>query len=316
MGKYILKRFGYSILTIWVIITVTFFLMHLIPGGPFDAIGSKKLPPEVVKNLNAQYHLDKPLFEQYAIYLKGVVTKFDLGQSMRENRTVNEVIQAQFPASAMLGLESIIIAAILGLILGIITALKKNSIADYIISGVTVFFISIPAYVIALFLQYFLAFKLATAYNVTIFPISGWDSFRSTVLPSLAIALPMMVSITKYMKSSMVDVINQDYIKTAKAKGISNVAIVWKHTVRNAILPVVTILGPMLVAIIMGTVIIEMIFGIPGIGGYFVNCIRNKDYTMIMGTTIFYSIFLVFTNFIVDLLYGVIDPRIRVAGGR
>jgi oligopeptide transport system permease protein len=204
-------------------------------------------------------------------------------------------------------------AVFFGLLFGIITAIKNNSAVDYIISGITVFFISIPAYVIALFLQYFLAFKPSLS-GVRVFPISGWGTFSSTVLPALAIGLSLMVSITKYMKSSMVEVIGQDYIKTAKAKGISNRAIVWKHTVRNAILPVVTILGPMLVGIIMGTVIIEMIFGIPGIGSYFVSAITNQDYPMIMGTTIFYSIFLVFTNFIVDLLYGVIDPRIRVAG--
>lgn len=307
MAKYIIKRFIYSIITIWVIITVTFFMMHLMPGNPFSNIGSKRLPENVVKNIEAKYHTDKPLSVQYVLYLKGVVTKFDLGHSLSEDRDVDSIIAEHFPASAQIGLEAMILATVLGIIFGIYAALKKNSVGDYVISAITMLGISIPAYVIALFLQYFLAYKWGK------FPISGWGGFQYTILPSVSIALPMMVTITKFMRSSMLDVISQDYIKTAKAKGISSSAIVWKHIVRNALLPVVTILGPMLAGIIMGTFIIEMIFGIPGIGGYFVNCITSQDYTMIMGTTIFYSVFLVFANFFVDLLYGIIDPRIRIS---
>lgn len=307
MAKYIIKRFIYSLITIWVIITITFFMMHLMPGNPFSNVGSKRLPPEVVKNIEAKYHTDRPLSVQYVLYLKGVVTKFDLGESLTENRSVNEVIAEHFPASAQIGVEATILATVFGLFLGIYAALKKNSIGDYIISIITMLGISLPAYVIALALQYYLAFTW------NLFPISGWDGFQYSVLPSVSIALPMMVTIVKFMRSSMLDVIGQDYIKTAKAKGISSSAVVWRHIIRNAILPVVTILGPMLAGVIMGTFIIEGIFSIPGIGAYFVNCITSQDYTMIMGTTIFFSVFLVFTNFFVDLLYGIIDPRIRIS---
>ncbi len=203
-------------------------------------------------------------------------------------------------------------ALITGVIFGIIGALKKNTMTDYIISTITVLGISIPAYVIALLFQYFIAYQLQQR-GIRILPISGWGSFKYTILPSLAIGVAMMATMTKFMRTSMLDVINQDYIKTAKSKGISNTKVVLRHTVRNAIIPVVTVAGPMLASIVMGTFIIETIFSIPGLGNYFVTSIQNYDYTMIMGTTIFYATFLVFANFVVDILYSLIDPRIRIS---
>jgi oligopeptide transport system permease protein len=312
LRKFIIKRFLYSILTIWVVITATFFLMHLMPGNPFSEANEKKLPAEIVQVLNQKYHLDKPVYEQYFLYLKGVVTKFDLGQPLRDTRSVNQIIAEQFPRSAVIGLEATLFALITGVIFGIIGALKKNSMTDYIISTITVLGISIPAYVIALLFQYFIAFQLQQK-GIKVLPISGWGDFRYTILPSLAIGVSMMATMTKFMRTSMLDVINQDYIKTAKSKGISSTAVVLRHTVRNAIIPVVTVAGPMLASIVMGTFIIETIFSIPGLGSYFVTSIQNYDYTMIMGTTIFYATFLVFANFIVDILYSLIDPRIRIS---
>lgn len=306
MRKYVIKRFILSLVTIWIIITLTFFLMHIVPGNPFSQAGGKKISATIMANLKAKYHLDKSLMGQYGEYLKNLL-KGDLGQSMNESRTANQIIGEHFKYSATIGGEAAIASIIFGILLGIWAAMKKNKAPDYVIGAGTVFFVSIPAYIVALFLQYFLATKAG------LFNIDGFKSFKDSILPSISLALPSMAMITKFMRSSMLDVTGQDYIRTARSKGIDNKAVIYKHIIRNAILPVVTIIGPMFVAMMMGTFLIETIFSIPGIGAYFVTSVMNRDYTMIMATTTFYSVFLVFANFIVDLLYCVIDPRIRIS---
>lgn len=307
MKKFVLRRLLMAIATMWVIITVTFFIMHAIPGDPFAKEG--KMPERVYENLKAQYGLDKPLPEQYVIYLKNVV-KGDLGQSMKSQaETVNQMIGRGAPVSARLGIQAFIIAIILGPALGSVAALYQNKAPDYIMMIIAIIGISVPSFIFATLLIQFVA------KNVAWLPIGGWGEFRHTVLPSLALALMPMASSARLMRSSMLEVLGQDYIRTARAKGLSNFKVIMNHAVRNAILPIVSTLGTTLSGLLTGSFVIEKIFGIPGLGNFFVSSITNRDYTLIMGTTIFYSIILIVLLLIVDILYVVIDPRIKLTGG-
>lgn len=293
------------LLTIWVIASLTFLIMKMIPGDPF-ASDADVLPEEVVENMRAKYNLDEPVPVQYALYLKNLVT-LDLGPSIQsETRTVNDILAAGFPASATLGIQSIIVALFFGLFLGIIAALNHNKLLDYAAMIFAIIGISVPSFILApLLINYF-------AVDWGLLPVASWGTFQHSVLPTIALATTPLAVVARFMRSSMLEVMNQNYIKTADAKGLSSVKIVVSHGIRNAILPVVSFIGPLFVALITGTFVIEKIFAIPGIGKYFVDSIFNRDYPVIMGTTVFFSVILVVTLFLIDISYRLIDPRIKL----
>ncbi|PSL41366.1 peptide/nickel transport system permease protein [Planomicrobium soli] len=302
---YIVKRFITMLVTIWVIASLTFLIMKLIPGDPF-ASDADVLPEEVVENMRAKYNLDEPIPVQYVLYLKNLAM-LDLGPSIQsETRTVNDLLAAGFPASATLGIQAIIVALIFGLLLGIIAALNHNKFLDYASMVFAIVGISVPSFILAPLLINFFAVKWG------ILPVASWGSFQHSVLPTLALAVTPLAVVARFMRSSMLEVMNQNYIKTADAKGLSSFKIVVSHGIRNAILPVVSFIGPLFVALITGTFVIEKIFAIPGIGKYFVDSIFNRDYPVIMGTTVFFSTILVVTLFLIDISYRFIDPRIKL----
>ncbi|MCA1031065.1 ABC transporter permease [Bacillus timonensis] len=308
MFKYIGKRLLYMLLSLILIITATFFLMKAAPGGPFQK--EKDLPPEIEAALNAHYGLDQPIYKQYFDYLVSVA-KWELGPSFKyKAKTVNEIINEGFPVSFFLGLEAIFLALAFGVFLGIIAALYHNKWQDYTAMIIAVLGISVPSFIFATVLQYFLAIKLG------LFPIARWESIQHTVLPALALASTPMAFIARLTRSSMLEVLSNDYIKTAKAKGLSQGVITVRHTIRNALLPVVSYMGPLTAGILTGSFVIEKIFAIPGLGDAFVTSITNRDYTVIMGVTVFYSILLLISILLVDILYGLIDPRIKLSGGK
>jgi ABC-type dipeptide/oligopeptide/nickel transport system permease component len=301
---YILKRLGLSILTLLIIFTITFFLMNAIPGGPFQ--GEKKLPPNIMHNLEVKFGLNKPLVEQYFSYFKNAISG-DLGVSIKHNGwSVNEIIGTYFPVSAKLGLLSISIAMIAGTFLGILSALKNNKFADRAVMVASTIGTSVPSFVVATvsMILFGVTFQLLPTYGI--------DSWQSYILPAFALSFFPLSFASRLMRSSMLDVINQDYIKTARAKGLKESTVIFKHALRNAILPVVTYLGPLLAGVLTGSFIIEKIFTIPGLGKFFVESITNRDYSVILGTTIFYGAFLISMNFIVDIIYMFIDPRIKL----
>ncbi|WP_141432797.1 ABC transporter permease [Bacillus sp. 03113] len=308
MTRYITKRVLYMLLSLFLIVTATFFLMRVAPGNPFTS--EKKLPPEIEKNLISHYGLDDPWYIQYGEYLLRVA-QWDFGPSFKyKSQTVNDLINDGFPVSFILGLEAILIALAVGVLLGVIAALRHNKWQDYTAMIIAVLGISVPSFIMATVLQYFLAIKLG------IFPVARWESFMHSVLPALALASTPMAFIARLTRSSMLEVLNNDYIKTAKAKGLSGTAITVRHTLRNAMLPIVSYLGPLSAAVLTGSFVIEKIFGIPGLGSHFVISIANRDYTVIMGVTVFYSIILLVCILLVDIAYGLIDPRIKLAVGK
>ena len=291
------------LISLFVIVTVSFILMNAVPGGPFANV---KLTPLVEKQLKRKYGLDKPKWQQYTTLLKNLV-RFDLGLSLRERgRNVNDIIKNTFPTSAVLGIEALVFAVTSGLTLGTIAALHRGKALDYTAIFVAVLGVSVPNFIVASVLQYLLGYKL------NLLPIARWESFKHTILPAFALGLGTLAGMTRMMRSSMLEVLNQDYIRTAKAKGLTSAQIIWSHGIRNAILPIVTILGPLIATITTGTLVIERMFGIPGLGKYFVESIYNRDYPLIMGTTVFYSAILLFMTFVVDVVYSLIDPRIRL----
>lgn len=296
------------LLSLYLIVTATFFLMRLAPGNPFTS--EKKLPPEIEAALNEHYGLNEPWYVQYGEYL-GRIAQWDFGPSFKyKARTVNDLINDGFPVSLALGAQAILIALALGVLLGVIAALYHNKWQDYSAMIIAVLGISVPSFIMASFLQYFFSIKLG------ILPVARWDSFMHTILPSLALASTPMAFIARLTRSSMLEVLANDYIRTAKSKGLSKGVITIKHTIRNALLPVVSYMGPLSAGIITGSFVIERIFGIPGLGSHFVTSIANRDYTVIMGVTVFYSIILLVSILLVDIAYGLIDPRIKIAGGK
>ncbi|WP_174730901.1 ABC transporter permease [Mesobacillus harenae] len=308
MAKYIGKRLLFIILSLYLIITATFFLMRMAPGNPFNS--EKPLPPAIQASLNAHYGLDQPWYVQYGEYLVNIA-QWDFGPSFKyKARTVNELISDGFPISLMLGLEAIFLAVSVGVLLGVIAAMKHNKWQDYTAMIVAVAGISVPSFIMATVLQYFLSIKLG------IFPVARWESFMHTVLPAIALASTPMAFVARLTRSSMLDVLSNDYIRTAKSKGLSQGVITVKHTIRNALLPVVSYMGPLSAGVITGSFVIEKIFGIPGLGMHFVTSISNRDYTVIMGVTVFYSIILLASILLVDIAYGLIDPRIKLTGGK
>lgn len=283
-------------------ITVTFFLVKLLPGDPFL---DPKLPPEIKENMMAYYGLDQPVIIQFFHYL-GNLLQGDLGYSLTyKNQTVNQVILDAFPKSMELGLYALAISLVFGLILGIVSALQHNKMLDYVSMIIALIGISVPAFIIGGLFQYIFGV------HFKILPVAQWLGFEYTILPSIALALGSVALIARLMRASMLEVVSTDYVKTADAKGLSQSEITIRHQIRNAVLPVLTVLGPLFARLVTGTFVIEQIFAIPGLGRHYVDSMQTLDYTMILGLTIFFGTFLVVVNLLIDFLYGIVDPRIR-----
>ena len=309
MMAYFAKRLLLGLVTIWFIASATFFGMHAVPGDPLA--GDKAMTPQIRANLEAKYGLDQPLGTQYLIYL-GNIARGDFGISYtQENRRVNDIIREHFPISATLGILAIVFAGLGGVLWGALTALYRNQWPDMVIMFAVILGISVPSFVVAAISQWSLV-GLNLAAGTTVLPIGGWGSVWHMLVPALVLGLSTMAYLTRLMRSSMLEVVGTDYIRTAKAKGLPPTQIFSRHQLRNAILPVITVLGPAIAGITTGGFVVEIVFAIPGLGRYFVQAIQQLDYTVIMGTTVFYGAFLVFMVILVDLLYGLIDPRVRV----
>lgn len=307
MGKYIAKRLVLSVVTLIVLITVVFVLVRLMPGDPFS---SDKLTPEVKANLEIYYGFDKPVLQQYFIYMKNIV-KGDFGYSMKYvNLTVNQIIRDSFPYSADLGIRALVMSVSVGIVFGIIAALNRGKVLDNLSVIIAIVGTSVPDFIMGAILQYFFGIKWG------LLPVAQYLGIEYTILPAIGLGFYTLAMVSRIMRASMLEVVQQDYIKTAKSKGISRSRIVMKHQIRNSITPIITVMGPTVAAVLTGTFVIESIFAIPGMGKYYVQSVQNLDYSLILGMTIFYGAFLVIANFIVDILYGLIDPRIRIAGSR
>lgn len=303
MFRYILKRILTGIITIWAIISITFFLVRLMPGGPFDG---DKINPQVKANIEAKYGLDKPLGEQYAMYMKNLV-KMDLGESMLfRGRQVTKTIKTSFPKSAQLGLLAVVVSVGLGVALGIISALNADKWPDRICMFIATLGVTIPSFVISAVLIYVFASKLK------ILPTTGFSSWKHMIMPTIALAASSTAFITRLTRSKLIDVMKSDYIRTAKAKGLSKKTIILKHGLRNSLIPVITYLGPLIAGVLTGSFIVESIFAIPGLGSEFVSTAIGRDYTALLGVLVFYSTIIVICNMLVDILYVVIDPRIKL----
>ncbi len=300
---YIIKRILLGILTIWAVITITFLVMHSVPGGPF--LSEKAVSEAATKALEAKYGMDKPLFTQYTTYLKDAVTKLDFGPSIKQRgRMVIDVISTGMKTSAKLGLIAAVSALITGVFFGSIAALKRNTVLEKTIMVVTTAFVSIPSFIMGALLLIGFCLKLGW------FPANGSTS-AGLVLPVITLSLYPMAYITRLTRSSMLDVLGQDYIRTARAKGVAKWKIIFGHALKNSLLPVITYFGPMLAYIITGSLVVEKIFAVPGLGRAFVDSITNRDYPMIMGTTIVLATMIVVMNLLSDILYKVVDPRIN-----
>ncbi len=309
MWRYTAKRLLQGVITVWFIATVTFFAMHSVPGNPLS--DARAATPEIRANLEARYGLDRPLMEQYGLFL-GNMLQGDFGISFtQQNRQVNDIIREHFPVSATLGILAIVFAAAGGILWGALTALYRNRLPDVVIMFLVILGISVPSFVFAGLGQLALV-NLNTLAGRTILPVAGWGSVAHMLVPALVLGLSTMAYLTRLMRSSMLEVISADYIRTARAKGVPPGRIFTRHQLRNAVLPVVTVLGPAIAAITTGGFVVELVFAIPGLGRYFVQAVQQLDYTVIMGTTVFYGAFLVFMVILVDLLYGWIDPRVRL----
>ena len=301
---YIIKRIFNAFIVLWIVITITFFLMHAIPGGPFTA--EKSLPPYVLHSIEERYKLNDPLYKQYGDYLCNLV-QGDLGPSFKyPGRSVNDIIKDGFPVSFKLGIEAILIAIIIGIPAGILAGVKKDKWQDRAVNFFTTLGVAVPSFVVAALLIYVLSTKLH------LLPAALWNGWRYEIMPALALSGMPMSFIARLTRSSMLDILSQDYIKTARAKGLSWSKVLIKHALPNSLIPVVTYLGPMTASILTGSFVIETIFAIPGLGQYFVTSIYNRDYTVILGVTIFYSVIVIVLNMVVDLLYPLLDPRIKI----
>jgi len=301
---YILKRIGLAILTVWVVITLTFFVMRLVPGGPFAS--EKALSEAAQASLEAKYGLDKPLMEQYFTYLKDIVTEFNFGPSLTQRgRDVIDIITDGMKTSAVLGLCAASLALVIGVVLGAVAALRRNKLIDKVIMVFTTACVSMPSFIMGSLLLIIFAITLG------VLPANGTTK-EGLILPVIALSLSPMANITRLTRSSMLDVLGQDYIRTAKAKGVSGGKIIFGHALKNALIPVITYFGPMLAYIVTGSLVVEQIFAVPGIGRAFVNSITGRDYPLIMGTTIVLATLIVVMNLISDVLYKVVDPRITL----
>ncbi len=308
LAKYLFKRLLVTVLSQLLIVTVVFLVIHAIPGGPFAR--EKKLPPEIIKNLNERYHLNDSLWKQYTDYM-GNLLKGDLGPSFRyEDQSVNDLIKRGFPVSATLGAIVVLFSLIVGSLTGIVAALNHNKWPDFLAMLLAMVNFSVPSFILAPLLLYVFALKLNW------FPPAMWGEPEQIILPSLALSAGPTAFIASLVRSSMLETMVQDYIKTARAKGLSEKSVIFRHAFKNAVIPVVTYLGPLIAGVFTGSFVIERVFAIPGLGEHFVTSISNRDYTVIMGVTIFYSTFLMVMNLLVDILYVVIDPRIKLTDNR
>ena len=301
---YVLKRIGLAILTIWVVITITFFVMHAVPGGPF--VGEKATTPAVQAAMEAKYGLDKPVLEQYFTYLADIVLRFDFGPSLKQRgRQVIDIIADGMKVSAKLGLIAAFGALVVGIVLGAVAALQRNKVIDKVIMVITTAFVSMPSFIAgALLLTIF-------AVSLHLLPANGAQK-NGLILPVVTLALYPMAYITRLTRSSMLDVLGQDYIRTARAKGVPGFKVIFGHALKNSLIPVITYFGPMLAYIVTGSIVVEQIFAVPGIGRAFVNSITGRDYPLIMGTTIILACLIIIMNLVSDLLYKIVDPRIEL----
>ena len=307
MKKYILKRIVYLIITLLVIMTATFFLMHSLPGTPFDEDKISKLSAEQQRQIYASYGLDQPVYIQYFKYL-GNVLHGDFGTStLYSGQSVQSILAARIVPSALIGIQAVLAGLVIGLILGIVAAYRHNTPLDYLTMVVSVLGISVPNFVIAALLQYFFGLKWG------LLPVAYWESYACSILPSLALSFGVIAQIARFVRTEMLTVLQQDYILMAKAKGLSPVKILLRHALRNSLLPVITILGAIIVNVLTGSLAVESIYSVPGIGSLFVDTIKANDYSTILGLTVFYSAFYVVVILLIDILYCVIDPRIRLA---
>lgn len=304
LGRFLVKRTLTMVVTLLVIITITFVMMHAIPGGPFTR--EKQLPDAVLAALNAKYHLDDPLWKQYVDYVKGVLS-FNLGPSFqRAGVTVNQLIKEGFPATLKIGLTSVLVIIVVGIPLGIVSALKQNKWQDGLVMFIATLGVTIPSFVMATGIIYIFSAK----FNVL--PSNGLTSWKHMIGPVIALSGFSLSFVARLTRSSMLEVLQQDYIRTARAKGLSNNKVIYKHALKNALIPVVTYLGPMIATLLTGSFVIEKVFAIPGMGKHFVESVGNRDYTVLMGITIFYALFLIVMVLLVDILYSFIDPRIKM----
>ncbi len=309
MWRYVVQRLIQGLITVWFIATATFFGMHAVPGDPLT--GDKAMTENIRKNLEAKYGLDKPLMTQYGIYLKNLA-QGDFGISYtQENREVNDIIREHFPVSATLGILAITFAALGGVLWGALTAIYRNRLPDTIIMFLVILGISVPSFVVAALSQLTLV-NLNELVGTSVLPVGGWGTVWHMLVPALVLGLSTMAYLTRLMRSSMLEITSSDFIRTAKSKGVPPTQIFTRHQLRNAILPVITVLGPQIAVITTGGFVVEIIFAIPGLGRYFVQAVQQLDYTVIMGTTVFYGAFLVFMVILVDVIYGLIDPRVRM----
>lgn len=306
MARYLLGRIVAAIFVIWLVVTMTFFLMHSIPGGPFST--DKVLPPQIMANINERYHLNDPLSKQYIDYMKNIA-QFNFGPTFSyQGRTVNDLFRDGLPRTATLGLSATVLALVFGTVMGVVAALRQNKAADYFVTFLATIGVSIPSFVIATLLQYYLGFK------VHLFPPIGWGELKYMVMPTIALSAYPVAQITRLTRTSMLDVLNQDYIRTAKSKGLPGYLIVFRHAMRNALIPLLTFFGPFFAYILTGNFVVEYVFNIPGIGKFFVTSINARDYPVIMGTTILFAGLLVTFNLLVDIAYTIVDPRIKLTG--
>jgi oligopeptide transport system permease protein len=307
MLRYVTKRAAYMIVTLFIIISITFFISKLLPGTPF---ADDKLTPQIRAQLFDRYGLDEPIPVQYAKYMLNVV-QGDLGNSFYfESRPVLQIILERLPVSMFVGVQAVVFGVALGLVLGIVAALRHNSFWDTLAVVVAVLGISVPSFVLGPILQYWLGLRLGW------FPIAFFESWWHSVLPSLALSVFVVSTVARFVRTEMLEVLGQDYIILAKAKGLSGLTVILRHVLRNAMIPLVTVLAPLTVYLITGSLVVEEIFVVPGIGEQFVSSIQVNDYSMILGTTIFFSVLFIIALLIQDILYGIIDPRIRVSGAK
>lgn len=317
MFKYILKRLGYMLVTLFLVLTVNFLLLQLLPGSPFD--GEKKTEAQIAI-LEEKYGMNDPIPVQYARYLKGVF-QGDFGTSFKlQNQEVTDLVLTRIPYTIKPGALALLIGIIIGITLGAIAAMKRNSWADHMITIISVLGVSIPSFVLAAFLQYFICTKLGWL-PVIYQPademrgVTMWDEFKSLILPAISLSVPVIASLMRYMRSELIEVLNTDYILLARAKGLTKAQVIVHHALRNALIPVITVVGPMVVSIMTGSLVVEKFFGVPGLSNLLLNSVTMKDQFLTLGIAFFYAFLYVIVILIIDLLYGVIDPRIRLAGG-
>jgi ABC-type dipeptide/oligopeptide/nickel transport system permease component len=306
---YVLKRLAQGIVTIWFIATATFLAMHAVPGDPLS--GEKIANEEIRANLEARYGLDRPLLEQYGIFLARML-RGDFGLSYtQQNRRVNDIIREHFPVSATLGILALVFATFGGILWGALTAVYRNRLPDVVITFLVIVGISVPSFVVAALSQLVVVNANAVV-GRSLLPVAGWGTVWHMLVPALVLGLSTMAYLTRLMRSSMLEITGSDFVRTARAKGLPPTRIFLKHQLRNAVLPVVTVLGPQIALITTGGFVVELVFAIPGLGRYFVEAVQQLDYTVIMGTTVFYGAFLVLMVIVVDILYGFIDPRVTL----